>query len=97
MTKKRFIWKIDAAGHGYIYDRVTRKTVSQHKKILLTLNQLWEQVMRFEKYNQELIEENIRLQENKDYANNLEKSYKDYYGKSITQAEWYGYIKRCYE
>ena len=94
---KRFLWKIDSDGQGHIYDRLSRKRVSQHKKILPLLNQLWEQVRRFEKYNQELIEENIRLQEDRDYLNNLMKSYKDYYGKPIEQAEWHGYIKRCYE
>ena len=97
MAEKRFVWKVDKTGQGHIYDRLTKKNVAQSKKALITLNQLWEQVMRFEKHNQELIEENIRLDEYRDYANNLEKSYKDYYGKPIQQAEWYGYIKRCYE
>ena len=94
---ERFVWKIDETGQGHIYDRITRKRVGQHKRTLDPLNQLWEQVMRFEKHNQELIQENIRLEEYRDYANNLEKSYKDYYGKPISQAEWYGYNKRCYE
>lgn len=97
MTENRFVWKIDERGHGHIYDRITRKRVGQHKLTLEPLNQLWEQVKRFEKYNQELIQENIRLEEYRDYANNLEKSYKDYYGKPIEKAEWFGYIKRCYE
>ena len=97
MTENRFVWKVDKTGHGHVYDRITRKRVAQSKKVLDILNSLWEQVMRFEKYNQDLIQENIKLQEDRDYLNNLEKSYKDYYGKPITKAEWYGYIKRCYE
>ena len=76
---ERFVWKIDETGQGHIYDRITRKRVGQHKRTLELLNQLWEQVMRFEKHNQELIQENIRLEEYRDYANNLEKSYKDYW------------------
>lgn len=98
MSSNRFVWKVDKTGQGHVYDRITRKRVAHNKKSTIdTLNNLWEMVQRFEKHNQELVQENIRLGEDRDYLNNLLKSYKDYYGKPITQAEWYGYIKRCYE
>ena len=97
MTEKRFVWKVDNDGQGHIFDRITKKRLGQHKKSLEPLNNMWNMVKRFEKHNQELVQENIRLQEDRDYLNNICKSYKDYYGKPIEKAEWFGYIKRCYE
>ena len=95
MTKKRFIWKIQD-NRGFIYDRLTKNEWKKNKRLVDLLNNIWEQTKRFEKENQRLNEENQRLREKEDEFDMVLKSYRDYYGMDIRNAEWYGFIERCY-
>lgn len=90
MTEKRFVWD-STTRHGQIYDRITKKNLMGSKETLKTLNNLWDMVGRFEKHNQELIEENIRLQEKSDYCDNICQSYEEYYAMDIENAQWFGF------
>lgn len=92
---KRYIWDSKTL-HGQIYDKLTKKNLHGSRVTMQELNKIWEQTKRFEKHNRELIDENIRLTEKGVYCDNLCKSFRDYYGKDIENAEWYGYIKQCY-
>lgn len=91
----RFVWH-KTENRGVIKDKVTKKEYTKGRELLMLLNNIWKQTKRFEKENQRLNEENQRLKENKDELDMILKSYHDYYGKDISNAEWYGYIKRCY-
>jgi predicted transcriptional regulator len=93
---KRFSWREHKDG-SHIEDNLTKKRVSQKRKLVNFLNELWDTALEYEKENQTLKEELERLQRNKDELDMICKSYKDYYGEDISKAEWYGYIKRCYE
>lgn len=92
---KRYIWDSTTI-HGQIHDKLTKKNLHGSRETMHELNRIWEQTKRFEKHNHELTDENIRLTEKEEYCDNLCKSFKDYYGKDIENAEWYGYIKQCY-
>lgn len=91
----RFVWH-KTGNMGVIKDKITKKEYTKGKQLLILLNNIWEETKRFEKENQRLNEENQRLNKNKKELNMIVKSYKDYYGKDIQNAEWYGYVKRCY-
>lgn len=90
MTEKRFVWD-STTRHGQIYDKITKKNLMGSKETLKTLNSLWDMVGRFEKHNQKLVQENIRLQEKSDYCDNICKSYEDYYCMDIENAQWFGF------
>lgn len=91
MTKKRFVWD-SSTRHGQIYDKITKKNLHGSRETLKELNKIWDMVGRFEKHNQELIQENIRLSEKSDYCDNLCESYKQFYGEDIEKADWFGYV-----
>lgn len=92
----RFVWSSKKEG-GHIVDNMTKKRVSQKRRLVNFLNELWDTALEYKKENQSLQEELERLQKNKDELDMICKSYKDYYNEDISKAEWYGYIKRCYE
>ena len=87
---KRYIWD-SKTKHGQIYDKLRKKNLHGSKETMKELNSLWDMVGRFERHNQGLIEENIRLQEKSDYCDNLCRSFEDYYGMNIENAQWYGF------
>lgn len=87
---ERFIWD-SKTKHGQIYDKITKKNLHGSRETMHELNKLWKQVQRFEKYNQELLKENIRLKKKEEYCDNLCKSFGDYYGMNIENAEWFGF------
>ena len=87
---KRYIWD-SKTKHGQIHDRITNKNLHGSQETMHELNKIWEQLQRFEKYNQELIKENIRLEEKAEYCDNLCHSYKEYYARDIENAEWFGF------
>lgn len=87
---KRYTWD-SKTKHGQIHDEITNKNLHGSQETMHELNNLWEQVQRLEKQNQELIKENIRLREKEDYCDNLCNSYKQYYEIDIEDSEWYGY------
>lgn len=91
----RFVW-YKTKNMGVIKDQITKKEYIKGKQLLILLNNIWEQTKRLNEENQRLNEENQILKENKDELDIILKSYKDYFGKDISGAEWYGYIKRCY-
>ena len=87
---KRFIWD-SKTRHGQIYDTLNKKHLHGSRETMHQLNNLWGMVVRFERENQRLIDENIRLKEKEEYCDNICKSFGDYYGMNIENAEWFGF------
>lgn len=89
----RFVWHKNKK-MGVIKDNMTKKEYVKGRELLMLLNNIWEETKIIKEENQQLKEENQRLKRNKNELNMIIESYRDYFGKNISDAEWYGYIKR---
>ena len=93
---KRFTWKIQD-NRGFIYDKITGKEWKKNKQLVHLLNTIWESRGAVIKQNEKLENENRRLKQKEKEFDMVLKSYRDYYKKDISAAEWYGFVGRCYE
>jgi len=87
---KRFIWD-SKTRPGQIYDTLNKKHLHGSRETMHQLNNLWGMVIGFERENQRLNDEYIRLKEKEEYCDNICKSFGDYYGMNIENAEWFGF------